>query len=412
MKFLRPTFLLSAALFGSLFPALPAAEILKLDSVLYVFKDADFARISIDETPAPSGQGIAFSAPATLVFDQQAMVLDGGSYAWDGKTKVPPHFSLMELPRIVTAPGQPASVRCVQPTQYLEKAADGSLHVREIPQGSPEAPHYQVKLTVQPAGAAATELTISCEMDLAMIKGREKIPGVDLDTGRPILASFKDTFRVKSRPGIWSGVLVRCPGASDYSVLLLLKVAPEGGVPPPAAPSAPVPTAAKSDPIRIELSGYSVIAPGGGHWRRKKSDDGAIFENRIDYARFYRAGFSVVPAPAFPDRKSFLNFVKQAIKARTDTSVFGLVRDDFQESLKNGLWVVECNLERDYWRYVDERGAFPPEGPRLRTLYAIDPGDPDRIAVVWFAWLGTTFNKARFDAEASVFLGSLQKSHR
>lgn len=406
----RLTLILSAALLGSIFPALSAAEILKLDSVLYVFKDTAFAHILIDETPAPTSRAIAFNAPVTLTFDQEAVVLGGATYAWDGGQNVPPRFSQLELPRMITAPGQPASVRCVQPTQYLEKAADGSLHVREIPRESPEAPHYQVKLTVQAAGAATTELLISCEMDLAMIKGREKIPGVDLDTGRPILASFKDTLQFRSPPGTWSGVLVRSPGGSDYSVLLLLKVMPEGGVPPPVAPRAQGPTTAKSDPARIEVSGYSVIAPSGGHWRRKENADGAIFENRIDDVIFYRAGFSVVRASAFPDRESFLNFVKQTVKASSDTSGYGSVRDSFEANEKNGLWVVECSLNRDDWKAVYEN-AHDTAVTRIKTLYAMDPHDSGRIVSVWFAWRGVTFDEARFNAEAAAFLGSLQKAH-
>ena len=120
-----------------------------------------------------------------------------------------------------------------------------------------------------------------------------------------------------------------------------------------------------------------------------------------------------MPVPAFPDRKSFLDFVKQAIKERSDTSTYEAVRYDFRETLRNGLWVVECNLERDIWGLADENGSRDfPHGPRLRILYAVDPNDSNRVVVVWYSWLGTSSDGTRFDAEASAFLGSLQKAPR
>ena len=76
--------------------------------------------------------------------------------------------------------GEPVTLLSTVPMQYLEKAADGSLQVRQIPADSPDAPRYQLTFTVGAGGDAAGGLPLTCEIVLAMVKGREPVPGVNL----------------------------------------------------------------------------------------------------------------------------------------------------------------------------------------------------------------------------------------
>jgi hypothetical protein len=60
-----------------------------------------------------------------------------------------------------------------------------------------------------------------------VLASREKIPGVDLDVGKPILATIKDEQTFVARPGGLTALLCRAPGGSDYSLLVLLQVSPQ-----------------------------------------------------------------------------------------------------------------------------------------------------------------------------------------
>ena len=400
-------------------PMAAAAEAVKFEAVLYLFKskaipNIDFSKALHGRT-ARSGDGIVITPPATVVFDNEELVL-GANYTWNGGQVVPARFYETKLPDIVAAVEQAATIRVVVPVQYLEKMPDGSLKVREVSGNSPDSPHYSLTLTARPATEAPQgyDLIVMCQMDVVTMQGREGIHGIDLEVGRPITARFDKRVEFWGRKGEWFGLMTGQKESGDYTLLLLLKVSPAGAASPAViATKVQPPAPMNTDSTRIEASGYSVAAPDPSRWRHKKSDDGWVFENRINHYKFYRAGFSVVPAPAFPDRKSFLDFVKQAIKERSDTSTYESVKDDFQEAVRNGLWVVECDLVRDYW-HSTPRGDISTDryGPRVRILYAVDPDDSKRVIVVWYSWLGTSFDKTRFDAEASAFLGSLQKAPR
>jgi hypothetical protein len=217
---------------------LSAVENVRLDLVLHAFKDADFGRIVVGaDTPAVAGQRTVFSGPVTVAFDQKTLALNGAEYVWNGGP--PAHLSVLSAPTIITSLGKPATIMIAQPVQYLEKAADGRLQVREIPRDSPDLPHYQMTFDTRRTETAA-DFIVSCQLDIAMLQGREKIPGVELEVGRPILARFKDTVEFRNPTGRWSGLLIRCPGGSDYSLLVLLKVSPFDEASLPARPMKPV----------------------------------------------------------------------------------------------------------------------------------------------------------------------------
>jgi hypothetical protein len=352
--------------------------------------------------------------PATVGFDNEELEL-GANYTWNGGRVVPARFYETKLPVIVTAVGQAATIRMVAPIQYLEKMPDGSLKVREVTGNLPDIPHYALTLTAKPAPEAPSgygyDLIVMCQMDIATMQGREKIPGIDLEVGRPITARFDKSVEFWGRKGEWFGILANQEESGGYALFLLLKISPEGGAPAPVTTGAQLPKVVKSDPTRFEISGYSVAAPAKRGWSRGKwleqFTEGVVFQSGDYYMKSNRAGFSVMPAATFPNRKSFLNFVKQGVEKGSDTFTFGYtsLKHDFTEKEQNGLWLVGCSLNGEGGDLVR------PVLTHVRILYATDPSNPDRVAVTWYAWRGSTLDDdARFEAEAAAFLGSLRKA--
>ena len=218
----------------SLFPLLFAtgvlssvssADVFQLDLEIYVFRNSDFAQITLGhDMPVAEERGESFVTPAVVNFDQHSLKLAEGERIWDepGK-KAPAQLSLVSMPRLVVAPLQEASVLSSMPLQYMEKMSDGTLQVRNIESDSPEAPRY--RLNFQVGKLDETGLApLSCQLEVVTVSGREKIAGVALDVGRPILARFTESFQQRVRPGDWSGHLLRRPQGGDYGLLFLFKV--------------------------------------------------------------------------------------------------------------------------------------------------------------------------------------------
>jgi hypothetical protein len=247
---MKPSIPFVLSLCAALLAPLSAKETFKLESVLYVFRDADFSLITLGgATPAALGHGEVITSPARLAFNQHSLELARTGYTWNGTGQTAPaQFSPLAMPAIAVNSGQSASVLCAQPVQYLEKAADGSLQVRQLDRDSPDVPHYQLSFETRPAGDEAS-LMVSCQLEIAIMSGREKIPGVELDAGRPILARYKEGFHFLNRAGEWSGILLRRPEGGDYSLLLLFKIGlgSTPGLSAGAEPAAGFMTAAELD---------------------------------------------------------------------------------------------------------------------------------------------------------------------
>ncbi len=136
---------------------LAAAEAVKFEAVLYLFKSESIPKIDLSKAlrgmPRLSGDGIVITPPATVVFDKEELVL-GANYTWNGGQTVPARFYETKLPVFVTAMEQAAIIRVVVPVQYLEKMPDGSLKVREVAGNLPDIPHYSLTLSARPATEA------------------------------------------------------------------------------------------------------------------------------------------------------------------------------------------------------------------------------------------------------------------
>ena len=238
----------------SILPGIRAGEQLQLQPALFVFKNSDFRDVSV-EAPAPGsvqdpsspseGHTVVIKSPSTIRFDNNTLVLQGSEFRWSTGDAPPRAINPVPVPTMKFALNQSATIRCVVPTQYMEKRADGTFNLREIASDSPDVPRYVLSFHVEPGSDATNELLVTCRPEIATIRGREKIPGVDLEIGRPLMSSFNDEIKLAVKKDEWSLLLFRAPRANDYSVMTLFKIdnepAPSTGAGQEQSPVAPNP---------------------------------------------------------------------------------------------------------------------------------------------------------------------------
>jgi len=169
------------------------------------------------------------SVPGTLRFDHWTQVPTSEEFAWTSATLGTRKFSLISSPTMICRAGQKGSLSIGSTAQYFEKQADGSFRLHELPQDSrrgphPDSPHYTLTLLARPDDTTPGGIAVTFASDILVLASREKIPGVDLDVGKPILATIKDEQTFTARSGAWTGLLCQSPGGSDYSLLVLLQV--------------------------------------------------------------------------------------------------------------------------------------------------------------------------------------------
>ena len=242
MKPRAPIALVIATSFLSCLSARAAEEIYVFKPLIYVFKNADAQEFSIKSgglavtvTKGREGHWLVFRSPATIRFDQEeTLALQDEKLTWsnEGAARMKMKLSLISAPSLVSHAGKTATLLVSGSTQYFEKHADGSFQMHETPARpqpgpNPDGPYYQLTLSAQPAASAAGGLEITFRPDIAAVGAREKIPGVDLDVGKPILAIFQDELKFTAARGAWTALFCQSPGGSDYSLLVLLQVSPQ-----------------------------------------------------------------------------------------------------------------------------------------------------------------------------------------
>ena len=171
-------------------------------------------------------------------------------------------------------------------------------------------------------------------------------------------------------------------------------------------------TAANPESTARGTAGYAITAPSGDSWRPSPSAEGEAFVNPVNgRSQFYSAGFSAAPAPAFADRAGFLAYVKLAVTETSDTSRFAKVEDTFTEKEQDGLWVVDCSMDRESGgQSVTDKGSSAPRVTLIRTRYALNPREPGRVLIAWYAFQGTKYEEKQFESEAATFLNSLRQT--
>jgi hypothetical protein len=198
-----------------------------LETAVFVFKDSEVRTVEIPTARTAGDAGsLVFRSPASARFGEGALSLAGSDYSWGDGKNPPDSISKIAVPEASLTAAKPVTLLFSSPVQYFEKAADGSLQVREIAVDSPDAPHWRLTFKLAPEVAGDGDLLLSCDVDIASVSARESLPGVTLPVGRPVLSRFNEKLQMQLARGEWSAFVVRAPGESDYTMLTLLKVRP------------------------------------------------------------------------------------------------------------------------------------------------------------------------------------------
>ncbi len=153
----------------------------------------------------------AFGELKKLVCDDVTLTLrvDGnfGTLLWNGEEN-PPEDTVLELissPRVSTTAGNKAVMMSGSTLEYFTKEEDGCFKWHFTSQA--DSPELRIAFTPQPADDSPDSglAEIDLELSLLAMTGREKIPGVILDVGRPILElrTMASTLKLALASGTW-----------------------------------------------------------------------------------------------------------------------------------------------------------------------------------------------------------------
>ena len=253
--------LITIALSLILFPARASAgDAYKAVAKIYVFQSADLATpTAVSGTFAASqsdGHWSSVGSPGAISFGSESLKLDGPEFSWTNATGASSRFKLVSEPAANLALNSEAKLMIGAKTQYMEKQADGSFLLREVEAGAPGSAHCDLVLSARPANGPGKLLSITCRPEVSAISGREKVPGLELEVGKPIIASYSDALALVAKSGAWSCLYNRAPGGSDYGLLVLLKVT----IVPNAAPDDGRIAGARNDAMSSEsaMNGDSI----------------------------------------------------------------------------------------------------------------------------------------------------------
>lgn len=165
--------------------------------------------------------------------DQVALVMEGTTLAWDGKEEPDyPRIIGLSAPSITTRAGEKAilTVGASSPTQYM-RPVEGEQFILETLRSSGNEPEIGTMLAVTPKEILEGGATLM--MDFAFhynwIKDRQKLEGVNLDVGKPILGHVSTESEVQIRLGEWSCYV--SPVGSDGAVYVFVRVTPASATP-------------------------------------------------------------------------------------------------------------------------------------------------------------------------------------
>lgn len=136
----------------------------------------------------------------------------------------PARATLTSAPVIVASIDQTAELIVSSSAQYFEKQGDGSFRLRKGDGQEQETPHVDVALTPHAQAGDSDAYDVDCNLECSVIASRQRIPGVDLDVGKPTLASVHHHMTLKMQAGHVYGLVD--PYAGDYRLIILLTASP------------------------------------------------------------------------------------------------------------------------------------------------------------------------------------------
>lgn len=149
-----------------------------------------------------------------------------GTLLYNGRPE-PPAAAEVEIlvqPRILVEAGATATIKTGAALQYFEPRKDGAYDLRVIPQE--EAPGVEYSVRVRQGDGE--NLRLDCRLKLVLLEGREKIPEVGLEVGRPKVSVQDFKAGLNAVLGKWSFVssqfLPDKSGRGGDVLLILLRV--------------------------------------------------------------------------------------------------------------------------------------------------------------------------------------------
>ncbi len=152
------------------------------------------------------------------------LVMEGDTLTWNGKPAPDnPRILLLSSPRITTSDGEKASLMIGSENrlQYMVRREDNLFELHPLDaESKPEA--IGLSITLLPRRAKDAGL-LDCDLAFryTWVKEREKIEGVDLEVGKPVVGRQAAEGAVKLRLGEWSCYCTRVD--SQGSIYLFVK---------------------------------------------------------------------------------------------------------------------------------------------------------------------------------------------
>jgi hypothetical protein len=269
----------------------PAADTYKLETDVRIFRNAEFGDLEVNAassrtSSAENGKSwLVLKPPVTIRRGEKTLLgADGANYGWNEQSDAKSVFIPYSVPVVVLKSGEPARLMVSQNVQYFEKLPSGDYRLHEVP-GGPDAAFSVLEFKVQPSGKVPGQVSVEFESSFSVVGSREKIPGVDLDVGKPAMATFKDGVEFSATQGDWNCILGRGPAGNDYGILIMMRVtqmqdqaAPD--VKKPASDGTPVLT------FRLDSTAVLEVAPTRDDWmaafaRLSSKDQGAVRRLRV-----------------------------------------------------------------------------------------------------------------------------------
>ncbi|MCC6144289.1 MAG: hypothetical protein IT368_10830 [Candidatus Hydrogenedentes bacterium] len=157
--------------------------------------------------------------------DTVDLVMDGATLTWNGEAE-PGYDRIIPLarPSLITSVGVAASLAIGSPgVEYMEPAADGLFALKD----APEDAGLNLSFTPESVNKQTGIVSGKLNFDFIWVKNREKIEGVNLDVGKPIMGQAAAVGAVQLRLGEWSCYQV--PVESEGWIYVFVRVTEKTG---------------------------------------------------------------------------------------------------------------------------------------------------------------------------------------
>ncbi|MHC4648081.1 MAG: hypothetical protein ACYTBJ_21690, partial [Planctomycetota bacterium] len=184
-------------------------QIFKFEGVLRGEAPEDESIWTTDDTPDRYKDKVTVFSRASFELGKDRLAFKDGKCFWN-KKEIPiddtDKLKLDDKPiRLVYAPtlemdehdDREVRITSEQPIQYFEKREDGLFELKQIKLGT----GLDIKIGAKEEEDEGYIVLEDIEMTLRMVAHREKVPGVNLAVGKPILGEQEYDFFFRVRPG-------------------------------------------------------------------------------------------------------------------------------------------------------------------------------------------------------------------